>query len=92
MLKYCYSMLETLQPNSFNLPVTLAELDPFTYTYFSYVTMTTLGYGDISPVTPLARVLVIIEAMTGMFYLAVIVASLVGGMRADAGRLDGRQD
>ena len=50
-------------------------------TYFSFVTLTTLGYGDISPATPMAQVLVILEAVTGMFYLAIIVASLIGSMR-----------
>ena len=50
-------------------------------TYFSFVTLTTLGYGDISPATPVAQVIVILEAITGMFYLAVIVASLIGGRR-----------
>jgi len=49
--------------------------------YFSFVTLTTLGYGDISPVTPLARVLVILESVSGMFYLALIVASLVGSLQ-----------
>jgi len=53
----------------------------FTMTYFSFVTLATLGYGDISPVTPVAQVLVILEAVTGMFYLAIIVASLIGGMK-----------
>lgn len=52
-----------------------------TTTYFSFVTLTTLGYGDISPVRPMAEVLVILEAIFGMFYLAVIVASLVGAKR-----------
>jgi hypothetical protein len=41
----------------------------------------TLGYGDISPARPLAEILVVLEAVTGMFYLAVIVASLIGAMR-----------
>jgi voltage-gated potassium channel Kch len=50
-------------------------------TYFSFVTLTTLGYGDMSPTTPTAQVLVVLEAVTGMFYLAIIVASLVGSMR-----------
>ena len=49
--------------------------------YFSFVTLTTLGYGDITPVTPLARFLVILESVTGMFYLALIVASLVGSLK-----------
>ena len=47
-------------------------------TYFSYVTLTTLGYGDISPAEPLSRVLVYIEAMVGTFYMAVVIASLIG--------------
>ena len=50
-------------------------------TYFSFVTLTTLGYGDIRPATPVAQVMVTLEAVTGMFYLAVIVASLIGGRR-----------
>ncbi len=50
-------------------------------TYFSFVTLTTLGYGDISPTRPMSEVLVVLEAMTGMFYLAIIVASLVGTLK-----------
>lgn len=50
-------------------------------TYFSFVTLTTLGYGDISPVRPMAEVLVILEAIAGMFYLAIVVASMVGAAR-----------
>jgi len=45
--------------------------------YYSYVTLTTLGYGDISPVAPLARFLVYMEAIVGVFYMAILVASLV---------------
>jgi hypothetical protein len=55
----------------------------FIMTYFSFVTLTTLGYGDISPVTPVAQVLVILEAVTGMFYIAIIVASLIGAALRD---------
>ena len=46
--------------------------------YFSFVTLTTLGYGDISPVTPIARFLVYMEAIVGVFYMAILVASLIG--------------
>lgn len=45
--------------------------------YFSFVTLTTLGYGDILPVGALARFLVYTEATVGQFYIAVLVASLV---------------
>ena len=46
--------------------------------YFSFVTLTTLGYGDISPIVPIARFLVYMEAIVGVFYMAILVASLIG--------------
>lgn len=49
-----------------------------TLTYFSYVTLTTLGYGDISPVSQVARTLAILEALTGTLFLAVLISRLVG--------------
>jgi voltage-gated potassium channel len=45
--------------------------------YFSFVTMTTLGYGDVVPQLPVARFLAYMEAVAGQFYVAVVVASLV---------------
>ncbi|WP_254662444.1 potassium channel family protein, partial [Vibrio parahaemolyticus] len=45
--------------------------------YFSFVTLTTLGYGDISLVTPIAKTLVYLESVVGVFYMAVVVSSLV---------------
>ncbi len=47
--------------------------------YFSFVTLSTLGYGDIVPVSPVARGLAVGEAILGQLYLAVLVARLVGG-------------
>ncbi|RLA49997.1 MAG: two pore domain potassium channel family protein [Gammaproteobacteria bacterium] len=49
-----------------------------TATYFSYVTMTSLGYGDISPAVPVSRVLAYLQAICGTFYMAVVVASMIG--------------
>ena len=46
--------------------------------YYSYVTLTTLGYGDVTPVTAGARSLSLVEAVIGQFFLAVLVARLVG--------------
>lgn len=46
--------------------------------YFSFVTLSTVGYGDVTPVTPIARALAMLEAVCGQFYLAVLVAALVG--------------
>jgi hypothetical protein len=52
--------------------------------YFSFVTLTTLGYGDITPATGAARGLVIVEAVLGQFYVAVLIAELVGRRVAQA--------
>ncbi|WP_028771581.1 MULTISPECIES: potassium channel family protein [Shewanella] len=56
--------------------------------YFSFVTLTTLGYGDISPVTPFAQVAVYMEAIAGVFYMAIVVASLVSAGQAKAEQQD----
>ncbi len=48
------------------------------YLYFSFVTLTTLGYGDIAPASAAARVLAGLEAVLGQFYLTLLVAALVG--------------
>ena len=48
------------------------------FVYFSFVSLTTLGYGDISPTLPLSKFLVYTEAIVGQFYIAILVASLVG--------------
>ncbi len=47
-------------------------------TYHSFVTLTTLGYGDVTPVEPVARTLSYLEAILGQLYLTVLVAALVG--------------
>jgi len=52
--------------------------------YFSYTTMTTLGYGDLVPHAPIARMLTSIQAVTGQIYLAVLVARLVGMQIAES--------
>ncbi len=46
--------------------------------YFSFVTLTTLGYGDISPISPFARFAATSEAIIGQLYIAITVARLVG--------------
>jgi len=51
--------------------------EPLSWTYYSFVTLTTMGYGDIMPVHPLARALAVLEALTGQLYLAILLARLV---------------
>jgi len=58
--------------------VEIAEGDFFTMVYFSFVTLTTLGYGDISPVHDTSRTLALLFAIIGQLYLTVLIAILVG--------------
>ena len=78
-----FTTLEARHPGSLSLPAGafeagLADPRPFsTISYFSFVTMTTLGYGDIGPLTPATRSLVTLEALLGQLFLAVLIARLV---------------
>jgi hypothetical protein len=54
--------------------------------YFNFVTLTTVGYGDLTPLHPLVRRLATVEALLGQLYLAVLVARLVGLYIAQADR------
>lgn len=75
----CYTLLFLTGLGSFNGLGNLDQSAGFTdLIYFSFVTLSTLGYGDISPITPIARFFVYMEALTGQFYLAILVASLIG--------------
>ncbi len=73
---YAYQLLEYTDPGSFSGAVT--QSGGFSsWTYFSFVTLATLGYGDIAPVHPVARSLATAEAITGQLYLAILIARLV---------------
>lgn len=65
---------------------TPAEPGDGSLVYFSFVTLTTLGYGDISPVTPLSRILAAMEATMGTLYLAILIASLLADLRQEKRR------
>ena len=73
-----YRLLDVLQPGSFSMPAGNVFGDRIVYLYFSFVTITTLGYGDISPLTDKAIGLSVIEAISGQVYLVVLVSWLVG--------------
>lgn len=74
---YAYFLVSLIDPHAFGAG-TAMELNRVDMVYFSFVTITTLGYGDIVPVSPFARMLAAVEAVTGQLYLAVLVAWLVG--------------
>lgn len=66
-------------PEAFKDQVAQPWYDAFPrYLYFSFVTLTTLGFGDTTPVEPLAQFLVYVEAVAGQLYIAILVASVVG--------------
>jgi hypothetical protein len=46
--------------------------------YFSFITLTTVGYGDVHPIHPMVRSLAVAEALVGQLYLAILITSLVG--------------
>ncbi len=71
-----YSLLEILRPGSFSGSINVAD-GPRAWFYFSFITLTTAGYGDILPIHPAARSLAALEAVTGPLYLAVLLARLV---------------
>jgi len=74
-----YLSVDLLTINTFTGISDEASLRVWSYIYFSFVTLSTLGFGDIVPVNELARTLVYLEAISGQIYLTILVASLVGG-------------
>lgn len=77
-----YTIMATVAPASFDTPVPLSERSaPQVHAdllYYSLITLSTAGYGDILPATDIARTLAVIEATFGQFYLAIVVAVFVG--------------
>jgi hypothetical protein len=78
MWAFIFKVVEVLQPGSFTITQGLGEETRFTFIYYSLVTITTLGYGDITPVTDVAKSFSALEAVVGQIYLVVLVARLVG--------------
>ncbi len=71
-----FILVELLEPAS--LTLVQERESSFHFFYYSFVTITTLGYGDITPTTEIARSLALLEAVIGQIYLVVLVARLVG--------------
>ncbi len=71
-----YAFVEMLHPGSFSGAIGSAT-GYKTFSYFSFVTLTTVGYGDILPVHPAARSLAMLEAVTGPLYIAILLARIV---------------
>lgn len=81
---FIYAVIGRIDPNAFSIPAATASYlgdnlgDVSSAMYFSFVTLTTLGYGDITPINDFARSLAFLEAAMGQIYLTVLIASLVG--------------
>jgi hypothetical protein len=79
---FAYSLIEEMQPGSFTSSTSPMPHDlvgrVMQLRYFSFVTLATVGYGDIVPHTPAARTMALLEAMLGQFYLVALVGRLVG--------------
>src|SRR5438552_10263306 len=80
MWTMAYWLVDQLTPGgafSFNTNTGTRSMNGFTGFYFSFITLSTVGYGDITPVSRIARWLAAMEAMTGLLYVAVLIARLV---------------
>lgn len=75
-----YTFMDMLQPNSFTFhssAIPDGVIGNRDFFFFSFVTLTTLGYGDIVPVGVPARVFAVLEAITGQLYIAVIIGKII---------------
>lgn len=76
---FAYALVAKLDPHAFAFATGDSQrtLQRFEAVYFSFITLTTVGYGDVLPVSNAARMLAILEAIAGVFYLAILVSRLV---------------
>ena len=76
-----YSIVYTLDPNAFSIAL-ITDTSRLNTLYFSFITLTTLGFGDITPTSELSAVLTILEALVGQIYPAIFMAFLVSSYLA----------
>ncbi|MEY3894608.1 MAG: hypothetical protein RLZZ214_127 [Verrucomicrobiota bacterium] len=75
-----YKLLGAVSPDAFvftNVPNAEQEMTSFNAFYFSFSTLTSVGYGDITPASKVARMLAVMESVTGILYVAVLISRLV---------------
>ena len=75
-----YLLAQSLIPNAFVVAESASAsktFDSFNAVYFSFITLCTVGYGDIVPAAPVVRMLAVLEAVTGVLYMSVLIARLV---------------
>ena len=85
-----YILTAQITPDTFHFPLaerSAGRMGGFNAFYFSFSTLTTVGIGDITPLSKVARTLAVMEAVTGTLYLAILISRLVG-MYSPATRTD----
>jgi voltage-gated potassium channel len=93
-----YSMIYLANPASFHVDDSTrpqlehANYRQYTFTYYSFVTLTTVGYGDVTPISIPARTLSWVEAVTGQLYLAILIAGLISALVATKADADVARD
>ncbi|MCD2257795.1 ion channel [Psychroserpens luteolus] len=78
---FLFTTIEIVEPNSFKgivIDSTNASMGLDSIMYYSYITLMTIGYGDIVPVSPLAQKASLITGLMGQFYLVIVTAIVVG--------------
>jgi voltage-gated potassium channel len=74
---FIYAFLDNTYPDTISVDMT-EEKGVWDMFYFSFITLTTIGYGDFSPTSALGQKLAILQGLIGQFYLAIVMAILVG--------------
>ncbi|MEH6578807.1 MAG: potassium channel family protein [Amphritea sp.] len=72
-----YRAIEAITPGAFNLISVSIYNEWNQFLYFSFVTITTLGYGDVTPVSAIARIWSVLEVITGTLYITILIARLI---------------
>jgi hypothetical protein len=72
------ALIEITNPGSFIFSVPVRDFRFEAFLYYSYITLTTVGYGDILPKAPTAKTLAVLLAIAGQMYMTIIMATLIG--------------
>lgn len=78
-----FNIIETLHPGAFRFGAEFSGMPiESSLMYFSFITLTTVGYGDATPTLPIAHAMAVLEALMGQLYLAILIGRLVANLQA----------